>query len=185
MLAKTGTTTVADFETVPELLPDVWSTTPLRVISMLEMTGVKSRRDPRAILQDNVNHIMTLPGGRCRPGLAPHAPYSTAPELLRLTADMARRRHWPLSIHVSESVQEFEMFTKGRGIMFDWLRRNDRDMNDCGERSPMQHLDRYGVLSENCLAVHVNYLAEGDAKLLAPTKNERGALPAQSRVFWP
>jgi aminodeoxyfutalosine deaminase len=78
MLAKTGTTTVVDFEAVPELLPDAWSATPLRVISMFEMTGVKSRRDPRDILLDNVNHIAKLPGGRCRPGLAPHAPYSTA-----------------------------------------------------------------------------------------------------------
>jgi cytosine/adenosine deaminase-related metal-dependent hydrolase len=183
MLAKTGTTTVADFETVPELLPDVWSTTPLRVISMFEMTGVKNRRDPRAILLDNVNHIMTLPGGRCRPGLAPHAPYSTAPELLRLTADMARQRHWPLSIHVSESVQEFEMFMKGRGVMFDWLRRNDRDMSDCGERSPLKHLDRYGVLSENCLAVHVNYLAEGDAKLLAKRKTSVAHCPRSHAYF--
>ena len=183
MLAKTGTTTVADFETVPELLPDVWSATPLRVISMLEMTGVKSRRDPRSILLDNVNHIVTLPGGRCRPGLAPHAPYSTVPELLRLTADMARQRHWPLSIHVSESVQEFEMFTKGRGVMFDWLRRNERDMSDCGERSPIQHLDRYGVLSENCLAVHVNYLAEGDARLLAARKTSVAHCPRSHAYF--
>jgi len=183
MLARTGTTTVVDFETVPELLPDVWSATPLRVISLLEMTGVKSRRDPRAILQDNVNHILTLPGGRCRPGLAPHAPYSTMPELLRLTADMARRRHWPLSIHVSESVEEFEMFTKGRGAMFDWLRRNERDMGDCGERSPLKHLDRSGVLSENCLAVHVNYLAKGDAKLLAARKTSVAHCPRSHAYF--
>lgn len=183
MLRKTGTTTVADFEAVPELLPDVWSSTPLRVISLMEMTGVKSRRDPRAILQDNVDHIMTLPGGRCRPGLAPHAPYSTAPELLRLTADLAHQRHWPLSIHVSESVQEFEMFTKGRGIMFDWLVRNKRDMGDCGERSPLQHLNRFGVLSENCLAVHVNYLANGDAKLLARRKTSVAHCPRSHTYF--
>jgi cytosine/adenosine deaminase-related metal-dependent hydrolase len=43
-------------------------------------------------------------------------------------------------------------------------------MSVCGEVSPMKHLDRYGVLSENCLAVHVNYLAEGDAKLLGARK---------------
>src|SRR5579864_1263247 len=98
MLLRTGTTTVVDFEAVPELLPDVWSATPLRVISLLEMTGVKSRRNPRAILQDNLAHIARLPGGRCRPGLAPHAPYSTIPELLRLAAETARQRHWPLSI---------------------------------------------------------------------------------------
>jgi len=183
MLAKTGTTTVADFEAVPELLPDVWSSTPLRVISLLEMTGVKSRRDPRAILQDNVDHILTLPGGRCRPGLAPHAPYSTPAELLRLAADAARQRHWPLSIHVSESVQEFEMFQQGQGIMFEWLQRNKRDMNDCGERSPLQHLDRFSVLSDNCLAVHVNYLADGDAKLLARRKTSVAHCPRSHTYF--
>ncbi|HWD91661.1 MAG TPA: amidohydrolase family protein [Verrucomicrobiae bacterium] len=170
MLKRTGTTTVADFEAVPELLPEVWSATPLRVVSLLEMTGVKSRRDPRAILQDSIERIRTLPGGRCRPGLAPHAPYSTAPELLRLTAETARRRHWPLSIHLAESVQEFEMFMKGSGVMFDWLRRNDRDMSDCGRGSPVAHLDRCDVLGENCLAVHVNYLADGDARRLAAKK---------------
>ncbi|HZL42810.1 MAG TPA: hypothetical protein VFD66_05980, partial [Verrucomicrobiae bacterium] len=30
MLLRTGTTTVGDFEAVPELLPDVWGATPLR-----------------------------------------------------------------------------------------------------------------------------------------------------------
>jgi len=183
MLRKSGTTTVADFEAVPELLPDVWSSTPLRVISLMEMTGVKSRREPRAILQDNVEHILTLPGGRCRPGLAPHAPYSTPPELLRLAAEMARHRHWPLSIHVAESVQEFEMFTAGDGVMFDWLRRNHRDMSDCGACSPLQHLDRFGVLNDNCLAVHVNYLAEGDAKLLAKRKTSVAHCPRSHAYF--
>jgi cytosine/adenosine deaminase-related metal-dependent hydrolase len=183
MLARTGTTTVVDFEAVPELLPDVWSSTPLRVISLLEMTGVKSRRDPRAILQDAVDHILTLPGGRCRPGLAPHAPYSTPPELLRLSAEMARERHWPLSIHISESAQEFEMFLKGQGTMFEWLRRNNRPMDDCGECSPVQRLDDYDVLSENCLAVHVNYLADGDAKLLSRRKTNVVHCPRSHTYF--
>lgn len=183
MLVKTGTTTVADFEAVPELLPDVWSTTLLRVISLLEMTGVKSRRDPRAILLDNVKHIRTLPGGRCRPGLGPHAPYSTALDLLKLAADTARRRHWPLSIHVAESQQEFEMFMRGRGVMFDWLKRNHRDMSDCGQRSPVRHLDRCGVLGENCLAVHVNYLADGDANLIASRKTSVVHCPRSHRYF--
>lgn len=50
MLARTGTTTVADIEAVPELLPEVWTGTPLRVASFLELTGVKSRREPAEIL---------------------------------------------------------------------------------------------------------------------------------------
>jgi cytosine/adenosine deaminase-related metal-dependent hydrolase len=147
------------------------------------MTGVKSRRDPRAILKDAVDHISTLPGGRCRAGLAPHAPYSTAPDLLRLTAEIAQRRHLPLSIHVAESAQEFEMFAKGRGVMFDWLRRNGRDMTDCGLGSPIQHLDESGALNQNSLAVHVNYLAEGDAALLAKRKTSVAHCPRSHSYF--
>ena len=170
MLLQNGTTTVGDIENVPELLPEVWGATPLRVISFLEMTGIKSRRDPKMILQEAVQRIDSLPSGRCRGGLSPHAPYSTVPALIRMSAEMARRRKWPIAIHLAESAQEFEMFTRGQGEMFDWLRRNQRDMSDCGVGSPVQHLERCGALRNNLLAIHVNYLGEDDAALLGRRK---------------
>ncbi len=170
MLLRTGTTTVGDIENVPELLPDVWEATPLRVVSFLEMTGIRSRREPKMILQETARRIDVLPAGRCRAGLSPHAPYSTLPELVRLSAEMARRRKWPIAIHLAESPQEFEMFMRGQGDMFDWLRRSQRDMSDCGRGSPVQHLERCGALRDNLLAIHVNYLAEKDAALLARRK---------------
>jgi cytosine/adenosine deaminase-related metal-dependent hydrolase len=166
MLLRSGTTTVADIEAVPELLPDVWNATPLRVFSFLEMTGIKNRRQPDAIVQESVDKIASLPATRGRTGLSPHAPYSTVPELLRLSAETARGRNWRLTTHVAESAQEFEMFTSGRGEMFDWLRHNQRDMSDCGRGSPVQHLGRNGLLAENLLAVHANYLGRDDASLL-------------------
>jgi cytosine/adenosine deaminase-related metal-dependent hydrolase len=183
MLLRTGTTTVGDFEVVPELLPEVWTATPLRVISFLEMTGVKSRRNPRAILQQTIEQIKSLPTGRCRAGLAPHAPYSTVPALLRLTAQFARRQKWPVSIHIAESAQEFEMFAHGRGAMFDWLKRNERDMSDCGAGSPVRHLDRNGALNRNLLAVHVNYLGKGDAALLGRKKVNVAHCPRSHAYF--
>ena len=167
MLTRTGTTTVGDIENVPELLPELWDTTPLRVISFLEMTGVKSQRKPRLILQDVINKIDGLRTSRCLAGLSPHAPYSTQPELLRISAEVARKRAWRLCTHVAESAQEFEMFVDGRGEMFDWLRRSGRDMSDCGLGSPVQHMERNGALGKNLLAVHVNYLGKSDASLLA------------------
>lgn len=167
MLVRRGVTTVADIEAVPELLPEVWAGTPLRVISLLEMTGVKSRLDPAQILAETVARAEALPLGRCRVGLSPHAPYSTVPELLRLSAAAARARGWLLSTHVAESVEEFEMFRHRRGAMFEWLARNGRDPGDCGGVSPVQHLARYGLLGPDLLAVHANYLAAGDAELLA------------------
>jgi cytosine/adenosine deaminase-related metal-dependent hydrolase len=170
MLVRTGTTTVADFEAVPKLLPQVWSVTPLRVISFLELTGVKSRRNPRLILREALGRIKSLPPGRCRAVLAPHAPYSTVPELLRLSARTARHRKWPISIHVAESLQEFEMFMQARGELFNWLQKNERDPSDCGVGSPVQQLERAGALDKNLLAIHVNYLGERDAVLLGIKK---------------
>src|SRR2546422_9168236 len=58
------------------------------------------------------------------------------------------------------------MFAHRRGPLFDWL-KGQRDMSDCGQGSPVAQLARLKVLDENFLAVHVNYLAPGDAPLLA------------------
>lgn len=167
MLVRSGTTIVADVETVPDLLPEVWQETPLRVWSFLELTGILARRDPEQVVRAALQTLRALPVGRCRVGLAPHAPYSTRPELLRRCAAVARRRGWRLTTHVAESNEEFEMFRHARGAMFEWLRRNERVMDDCGGVSPVAQLARTGLLGPNLLAVHANYLAPGDAGLLA------------------
>lgn len=167
MLLRTGTTTVGDIEAVPDLLPGVWQATPLRVTSFLEMTGIRARRAPETVLREAVDKIAKLPTGRCHAGLSPHAPYSTLPELLKRCATAARQHRWPVTTHVAESREEFDMIRHRRGEMFHWLRRNERDMSDCGLGSPVQHLHRVGLLRPNLLAVHANYLAPGDAELLA------------------
>jgi cytosine/adenosine deaminase-related metal-dependent hydrolase len=162
MLVRTGTTTVGDIEAVPELLPAVWNSTPLRVISFLEMIGITNRRSPEALLQGASQKIAQLRHIRCSAGLSPHAPYSTLPELLQLSARTARRRQWPVCTHVAESSLEYSMFGRGEGAMFDWLKRSGRDMCDCGHGSPVRHLERCGALHRRLLAAHVNYLGRGD-----------------------
>ncbi|MFO1486933.1 MAG: amidohydrolase family protein [Verrucomicrobiota bacterium] len=183
MLTRTGTTTVGDFEAVPELLPEVWQATPLRVVSFLELTGVKSRRQPSAILRDALETIESLPAHRSRARIAPHAPYSTAPELLRVSARAARERNWPMSVHVAESALEFAMFRHAAGEMHDWLLKNHRDMSDCGLGSPVQHLQRCGAIGEHLLAVHVNYLEGRDAALLGRQKASVVHCPRSHRYF--
>ncbi len=167
MLLRTGTTTVGDIEAVPQLLPAVWNSTPLRVISFLELIGLTKRRPPQRVLQEALDQIATLSHGRCYAGLSPHAPYSTVTQLLRSSAEAARRQGLLLCTHVAESQSEFSMFTHGRGDMFDWMRRSGREMSDCGLGSPVRHLERCGLLRKNLLATHANYLARGDAALLA------------------
>lgn len=182
-LVKTGTTTVADIEAMPDLLPEAWDTTPLRIFSFLEMTGIKSRRHPKDILREAIQKIDSLEHSRHRAMLSPHAPYSTLPELLRLTSRISKKRKWRVSIHVAESEQEFEMFAEGTGKMHDWLARNERDNSDCGLGSPVAHLERQKLLGENVLAIHVNCLAHGDATLLAKTKTHVVHCPRSHDYF--
>lgn len=167
MLLRTGTTTVADVEAVPELLPDCWDRTPLRVFSFLEMTGIRARRDPAEVLAEALYKVGQLRHPRCRAGLSPHAPYSTRLELLHRAVAAARQHGLLLMTHVAESEEEFAMFVHASGPMYDWLRRNDRDMRDCGGVTPVRHLHQIGYLGPNLLAVHMNYLGRGDATLLA------------------
>lgn len=183
MLLKSGTTTVADVEAMPDLLPEVWEATPLRVFSFLEMTGVRARRHPQQVLRDAIETIGGLKHTRNRAWLSPHAPYSTQPELLRLTAKTLRKRNWRATIHVAESEQEFEMFMHARGNMHDWLKRNERDNSDCGRGSPVAHLARQKLLGENVIAVHANCLARGDAALLGKTKTHVVHCPRSHAYF--
>jgi len=148
------------------LLPEVWGATPLRVFSFLELIGFKAQREPAAMLRDALGRIEMLRASRCRASLSPHAPYTTMPELLRLTMEAARRRKWPVTTHVAESAMEFEMFSRASGEMFEWLQRSGRDMSDCGKGSPVRHMERCGALRRNLLAIHVNYLGREDALLL-------------------
>lgn len=167
MLVRTGTTTVGDIEAIPELLPQVWTDTPLRVVSFLEMIGITGRRSCQAILQEAADRVRALKHARNRVGLSPHAPYSTLPELLRLTATAARRHRWPVTVHVAESALEYEMFTRRGGSMFEWIERSGRDMADCGQGTPVQQVCRSGLPRAQLIAVHANYLGSGDAGLLA------------------
>ncbi len=165
-LLQSGTTTVADIASIPELLDVVRPSTPLRVHSFLEMTGIRSRRPAEEIVSEAAHLLSELPGNPETVGLSPHALYSTMPELLEVTARVAAEKRWKISMHVAESISEFEMFMYARGPMFDWL-APQRARRDCGTGSPVRICERHGILSPSFIAAHVNYLWQDDAHRLA------------------
>lgn len=163
-LLDSGTTTIADIEAAPELLPEVWNATPLRIISLLEMTGVRSADQPARLLKTTLDRIRKLPkSDRKNAGLSPHALYSTPPELLRLSANEAGLL---AAIHVAESREEWQMYRDAAGPLFDWL-KTQRDMSDSGGRSPVEQIARLGLLRPNVLLIHCNYLAPEDPARIA------------------
>lgn len=174
MLVKHGVTSVLDIEAVPELLPDVLPATPLRITTCLEITGIRDNLDAEAVLAGAVRWLKAVGAGegrleRHRPGLSPHALYSTRPELLALAAREARALSWPLTVHLAESQEEFDMFTRRQGPLWDWLHKQ-RNAGSELPGSPVSLAQRSGVLEARVIAAHVNFLAPGDARILA----ERG-----------
>jgi aminodeoxyfutalosine deaminase len=182
MLLKTGTTTVADVEAVPEILPDVWDGTPLRVISFREMINLKPQPRAEELVDRAVTYWASFPQAEGRVGLSPHAPYTTSRSLLQSAARQARARTWPLTTHLAESEEEFQMFMYGSGPLHEWL-KFQRDMSDCGRGSPVAHLERCGYLSESLLAVHVNYLDRNDAEILGCRKVSVVHCPSSHAFF--
>ena len=180
MLLCSGTTTVVNIEAVPELLPDVIPATPLRLISCLELLSVRSRQSARQMVDAAVARLAPLPLEE--PGLSPHAPYTTSPELLRAAASATRDRRWLLTTHVAESEDEFQMYDEADGAMYRWLKAQ-RDMTDCGRVTPVTHLARHIVLGSNFLAVHANYLGKGDAALLAASGSSVVHCPRSHAFF--
>jgi hypothetical protein len=183
-LLKTGTTTVADIEAMPDLLPEVWDATPLRVFSFLEMTGIRARATRRKFCARPWKKLIrsrtrAVPRAFAARALL-HPARTAAPD--RRTA---RKKKWRVSTHIAESEQEFEMFAHARGDMHDWLKRNERDNSDCGLGSPVETFrPPQGCSAKISSPSTSTCLARGDAKLCsAKTKPTSSIARAATIIF--
>lgn len=158
-----GTTTLGNIESRPDQLPHLWTTTPLRFVSFLELILFKPGSNALQAVKDAEGWLEENLPPRGHTGLSPHAPYTTNADLLRACGRTGR----PMAIHLAESADEHEMFCHGRGRMINRFAESGRDNSDCGFNSPVAHAAAHGVLRENALAIHANYLVETDVEQLA------------------
>jgi 5-methylthioadenosine/S-adenosylhomocysteine deaminase len=80
---------------------------------------------------------------------APHSIYTCSKKTLQDAAALARKYHAPILIHVAEMKKEREDSEKTNGM------------------SPVQYLDKIGVLGPDMVAAHCIFVDEADRKLLA------------------
>ncbi len=83
---------------------------------------------------------------------APHSIYTCSKKTLQDAAALARKYHAPILIHVAEMKKEWEDSEKANGM------------------SPVQYLEKIGVLGPDIVAAHCIFVDGADRKLLA----ERG-----------
>lgn len=182
-LLDSGTTTVANVETFHSLLPAVRLQTPLRVFSFFEVIGIHKERHPDTLLNPILDRAdACCQAGHVQLGLSPHALYSTTPALLARCQEIARARNWRVMTHLAESEDEAAMFELSNGPMFNWL-RNQRDMSDLRNMSPIQMAGEAGLLNPEFLAIHANYLRPDDVALLARSRSSVVHCPRSHAYF--
>jgi 5-methylthioadenosine/S-adenosylhomocysteine deaminase len=81
--------------------------------------------------------------------VAPHSIYTCSKKTLEDAAALARKYHAPILIHVSEMKKEWDDSQKQNGM------------------SPVQYLDKVGVLGPDVLAAHCIFVDAADRKTLA------------------
>ena len=166
LLAAGGVTTVLNIESFPELLPQL-PVPPLRTWWFLELIDVRSRFDNEETLFGALSFFERHPEWVGGFGLSPHAPYTASVDLYRLARACGEKFGMLSTTHIGESVEEHEMFSHARGPLYEFLAEMGRDNSDCGQGSPLSHLIEHGVIANDCLIVHLNYLHDYDYDLLA------------------
>jgi cytosine/adenosine deaminase-related metal-dependent hydrolase len=78
----------------------------------------------------------------------------------------------PLMTHLAETEEEYAMFQKGEGPLYDFLKGIGRDMSDTGRSTPFQHLVENSALPKGAILTHMNVLSEEDWALLAQRKED-------------
>ncbi len=82
------------------------------------------------------------------PGPAPHAPYTTTPEILRACAELAAEFDVPLHIHLSETLLEVEDSRRAHGMpVIPWVKKQ-------------------GLFGAKVLAAHCVHVDEGEIRAL-------------------
>jgi len=162
-LLKGGTTTVADHLSV-NANPEALLRSPLRGKAFIEVLGVVPEV---ATEMANAAELFRQNWGETPSRFelipSPHSVHALAPEVLRRILQDVSKLH---SIHLAESEAERRYFSEQAGTLWDFIAERGTSL-ERETSSSVQELDALGLLDRRILAVHGNYLQEGEIHLLA------------------
>jgi len=136
-------------------------------VAYLEVFGPEpSRADAQlADFQARVAAQRRFETPRVRLGVSPHAPYSVSGELYRRVAGWAEREGLPIAVHLAESAAESELVAGGNGAFArQWERRGIPVPTPAC--SPVEWLERHGVLAPRTLCIHLVRVSGSDIEKL-------------------
>jgi cytosine/adenosine deaminase-related metal-dependent hydrolase len=118
-------------------------------------------------LQRRVDELGRWQAGRVRIGVSPHAPYTVSGPLYAAVAAWAGSESLPLAVHLAESPAESELLLHGAGPFAEAWRERGIPLPAGPGCSPVEWLERHGVLGERTLCIHVVQAHQADLARLA------------------
>lgn len=115
-------------------------------------------------------------------GISPHSPYTVSPRLFQMIADFAIENNVRLTIHAAESTDEDELFRSGTGFFTDVYKKFGVEWQS-PHCSPIEFLDRLGVLRAKPLLAHCVALSESDIDLIAKSGSSIAHCPKSNAKF--
>ena len=149
-MLRNGATTFVEMYHHPELVAAVASQAGMRALVTLRLPFARDRFD-RAQAEAEFDRLYRDWNGKdslITVGLAAHAPHTVPEDVLRFTAELARRRRVPLVIHLAEGPEESAQIQKESGM------------------TPTAYADSLGFIGPNVLAIHAIRLSDADIAIL-------------------
>lgn len=138
-------------------------------IAYHEVFGPEPDRAEQALdgLRRRVTELRRFESARVRLGVSPHAPYSVSGRLYAAVSAWARGECLPMAVHLAESPEEAALLASGTGGFAEaWAARGIAlPPRDAG--TPVEWLERHGVLGDDTLCIHVVHATPADIRRLA------------------
>jgi 5-methylthioadenosine/S-adenosylhomocysteine deaminase len=176
--ARAGVTCFADASDSGATSMRALIETGLRAIVFQESFGP----DPKLVqenfekLQQKVARLTELETPLVKFGVSPHAPYTVCGPQLEMISRFAIDRELPLMMHAAETDMEVEFLRDGCGPFGDGLRGRGIEFQALNT-TPIQHLERHGVLATKPLLAHCIKVDDADMDLIAETESSIAHCP--------
>ena len=138
--------------------------------------------DPRLVqenfekLQQKVARLREMETPLVKFGVSPHAPYTVCGPQLEMISRFAIDEGLPLMMHAAETDMEVEFLRDGCGPFGDGLRSRGIEFQAMNT-TPIQHLERHGVLATRPLLAHCIKIDEADLDLISETQSSIAHCP--------
>ena len=115
-------------------------------------------------------------------GISPHAPYTVGRKLFENITDYALTENIKISVHAAESLQEKSLFETGTGFFADVYKNYGFDWSN-PKCSPVEYLDKIGVLQSQPLLAHCINVSDSDIELIRKSDSRIAHCPKSNAKF--